>query len=159
MKKLTLLLCAIALVSACSNDDTPPAPISPEYAVFGLFSGGMSTEDFNMYRVTRTRFEREVLSPPFDQSGYAFESDEALSAAELSNAQQVLDLIPEVLIAGETTTYGCPDCHDQGGYYLEFGEGNRTKRVLIDLTDTADQPVEVVQFKNALATLVLLFDN
>ena len=153
------LLCAVALVSACSDDDAPLHIIEPEYVVFGQYSGGESSEEFNMYRVTRTEMEREALALPFALLDYDFEADEAMSPGDLSNAQQVIDLIPDVLLQTETTTFGCPDCHDQGGYYLEYGDGTRSHKLLIDIEDTDDQPEELVQFKNALATLIVLFDN
>lgn len=160
MKRIAIACLLIFSISACNNDDDNPVPIiEPEYVVFGEFASGMNAEDSQMFKVTLTTFEKEVVSGVFTRLDYEFEADETMSQGDFSNARQIIDWIPQVLIESETDTYGCPDCHDQGGYFLEFGDGNHSKKFIIDPVDTEDQPQELINFKNGMATLLLLFDN
>jgi hypothetical protein len=50
----------------------------------------------------------------------------------LIKAQDLWDLFPEQLLSMPETTFGCPDCRDQGGIILKFSDGDQSLRFSID---------------------------
>lgn len=160
MKKTLIALLAIFTLSACNKDSPEPAvPDSPDYLVFGRFASGMSSESSQLFRVSLSTFEQDIVTDFFPRLDYEFESEITMSQADWSNARQLIDLLPQSLIETEFHIYGCPDCADQGGYFLEFGSNGEGKKVLLDINDTADQTPDIVAFKNAMATLLLLWED
>ena len=57
---------------------------------------------------------------------------------------------PAELLNSDNKKYGCPDCHDQGGVYIEIIEGNESRKFVLDPVDTDDQSEEIVTFKKAV---------
>lgn len=158
MKHRFLGLLMLCLVFACSEDDpVPPVDITANYLVFGQFASGMNQEDSQLFRVDRSTFEKDVVNDVFPRLNYEFEAEITMSEAEKNNAQQLIDLLPDDLLQSTVDTFGCPDCHDQGGYFLEFGDGQQRKKILLDIVDTQDQTEDIIAYKNAMATLLLLW--
>ena len=160
MKKALLAILVLCTIYSCNKNSTEPAiPESPDYLVFGQFAGGMSAEASQLFRVDLSTFEQDIVTDFFPRLDYDFEAEITMSQADWNNARQLIDLLPQSLIETESNTYGCPDCADQGGYFLEFGNNDQSKKVLLDINDTPDQTQDIVAFKNAMATLLLLWDN
>lgn len=160
MKRAILLFSiTFTLFLSCQEDDTPNIEITPEYLVFGQFPGGMDQSDVQMYKVTFSELEKDEMPNPFHGLEYRFTAEEQLSQGDFSNARQLIDLIPRELIDTDQNTYGCPDCVDQGGYFVEFGDGENFKRLLIDYNNTEDQSEEVIAFKQVIQTILLVIDN
>jgi len=160
MKRYSLVLFLAMVIMACENDTEPDGLVESseiEYLVFGRFSSGMGGGDSQMFRVTRTDFTQEVVEPFFARLDYEYNPEITMTDADRNNAQQLIDLLPTELVDSPKDTYGCPDCYDQGGFYLEFGNEAERKKMLLDPDDSDDQSTEIVAYKEAIATLLLLW--
>ena len=73
----------------------------------------------------------------------------------ISIAVEIAEKIPETLYNWKTgkETFGCPDCTDGCGYYLEFIKENGDLKIfdLDDFEETENIPKEVLEFTHFLA--------
>ncbi len=61
----------------------------------------------------------------------------AMSADASAKALKLLADIPEGLYASKETTFGCPDCADQGTYHIEVKKGGVVHAWRIDTQDSS----------------------
>jgi len=157
MKKLILvfgLIIAIFII-ACEDqiNKVQTESTASGYLVFGSFHGHCLPCKNTMYKVSRTELTFDEMEH-FPGIEYQFSKDGNKENTDFNNSIQLLDLLPEAIMNAEKQVYGCPDCADQGGYYLEFMVNGEVKRVILDTSDTEDQSEEMVSFKNALSTII-----
>jgi hypothetical protein len=69
-------------------------------------------------------------------------------------AKQLIDQFPDQLIKNQEDTYGCPDCADQGGYYLELRTKKETRTWRIDTRDQ-DLPAFLLEFQELIEEVIL----
>lgn len=124
-----------------------------EYMVFGNFHGHCLPCENTMYKVTRSELTFDQMEQ-FPRLDYQFAKDGEKSQSDFNNSVQLLDLLPQTLKQTDKEVFGCPDCADQGGYYLEFVINGKVKKILLDSSDSDDQSQEVVNFKNAVASII-----
>ena len=55
------------------------------------------------------------------------------------------DFIPNELWDESSTTFGCPDCYDQGGIFIKYKNGSNSKNWKIDQTQI-DIPTYLHEF-------------
>ena len=80
--------------------------------------------------------------------------NETLPVDKFNLAKKLLDKFPQYLLFNPNKTFGCPDCADQGGYYIEIKEKNgEVKNWHID-TDTSKQPAEIRAYIEDLRMLL-----
>lgn len=155
-----LIILALFLISvACSNDDGPSQNDPEEYLLFGRFSLFCDDCDKRIYKLTRTSLAYDTFQSGFNWSDYSFNQDGTSPESDHSNAIQLLDLLPGDLRSINKDILGCPDCADQGGYYLEFPQNGEIKKVVIDTSDSDDQTEDIVAYKNAMQIILALMDN
>ena len=68
--------------------------------------------------------------------------NQKLSKDKYNLAKQLLDQLPDYLKNASSSNFGCPDCRDQGKYYIEIKENSSIKKFQID-TDTSQVPGEI----------------
>ncbi len=138
MKKLALLILALGLLTTCKK-----AELKGEYFVFGE-SYNMSIGD----GVTLFLLKNGNLYPDnmdrYTNEEWTFKNDK-LSKDKYKLAKQLLDELPNYFNDNPSATFGCPDCADQGAYYIKIGERNSIKTFYID-TKVSTQPVEIREF-------------
>lgn len=145
MKKLSLLsiLCLLLAAFSCSqqNDDDLAAPAlaklgDVDHFVFGTYYGhclGNCTHTFNL---KAGGLFADKVDRGYPEPGMAFE-DKSLSKEDIELATKLLKDFPEELYKEEGEILGCPDCADQGGFYLEIQIGKSAPRVWrIDTDDS-----------------------
>ncbi len=77
----------------------------------------------------------------------------SMDAADVAEAAALLEDVPDELYASKETTFGCPDCADQGGYYVSIKQKGKVKTWRID-TRTDDLPKFLVPFQQKLAAII-----
>ncbi len=77
-------------------------------------------------------------------------SDEPLSAEDYLLVQDLAQDIPQELLDSSTDVYGCPDCADGGGIYLEITVDSEVRKWQFDTADTEDMSESIVAYKNKL---------
>ena len=78
---------------------------------------------------------------------------EALSNEKYLIAKDLVDSFPAYLINNPDTTFGCPDCHDQGAIYLELKSDEGVQYWNIDM-DEKGQPSEIRDYVQQLIVVL-----
>ena len=157
MKKALPLLCSLILLCACS-DETDPGLGFSDYIVFGTFYGECSGDCITLFRLSETRLERDTRNR-FPDEDFQFISGQVLGTDDFIQARAILKTIPSELVNNPQDRYGCPDCRDQGGLYLNYRINGQTTALTIDPDDTDDQSEAIIRFKDELLDLVWALRN
>ena len=135
MKTLLLLLTMSILTAACEKDETTV----DEYFYFGTSHGMCANDCAKFYQLTDgkvyadnvTRYNGKVTfqSTPLADSAYQM-------------AVNIQKNFPEYLGNRPDTTFGCPDCADQGAIHIERKRNGVVQTWHID-TNSNNQPAEI----------------
>lgn len=97
--------------------------VTPNKTTFGFFAGECVGNCATMYEVS----DKEIKVDTTSFWDYKFK-DEKLEILEqkIINQENIKDYdfyklrVPLIMIFDPRSRFGCPDCHDQGGYFFEF---------------------------------------
>jgi len=147
MNKLFLIICLCLPIMACTDNEQVCVFGEGDYLIFGTFYGECAGNCTVVYKI---------------QNNFLFEDDQEIGIPEeipflpapLSNtkyqiAEEMLSTFPSDLLNSDKDIYGCPDCADQGGVYLETGKGNETRKWRIDAADS-EQSAQILAYKARL---------
>ncbi len=150
--KILFSALACVLVFSCKKD--PVTPNSIDYFIFGVGyceCVGMCGEFYKYTTDALVKGDGGACVP----EGHTYNGS-ALSDDDFAVAEALLISLPDDLYYAETTTFGCPDCHDQGAYYVEIKKEGVVKSWVLD-PDADAIPAFLVPFrqrlKDALDTL------
>jgi hypothetical protein len=136
MKKLILLL-LIVLAGCQSNSISPEEQLSEgDYLIFGTFYGMCVGKCFEAYRLDASGIyvdvgvdNREFYS---NELNYEWQK---LSKEKFEAIKNLYQSFPNELLADNTSVFGSPDAHDQGGWYIEIIDNGEKKSWRIDMVD------------------------
>ena len=74
-------------------------------------------------------------------------TNNSLEEWKLELGKSLLDKFPNTLLESEIDVYGCPDCWDQGGFYLRLISEEEDRIWMID-TRNDEQNQEIIDYKN-----------
>ena len=111
----------------CSNDDGSQPQTDSDYLIFGHFYG-MCHGDDCMATFKLTGDALYIGNPAGDGS---FEFTE-LPTENFNIAKGLLEKIPDKLLDEDDQTFGCPDCADQGGMYIQVSVNGKVQTWLLD---------------------------
>lgn len=134
MKKLSLLL-LLLLVLGCKKDTTAPVDLDKlDYFIFGRASGFcVGSSCVMLYKL-----ENQQLFPDADMTYTQFSTGDiafgttSLPTDKVLLAQALLAEFPSSLLNEPNGTLGCPDCTDQGVYYIKMKSGKTVREWHID---------------------------
>lgn len=136
MKKTILLIVIISAFCNCRKD----VSVTDDYFAFGAAGGGSSTFYLIQY---------DNLYPSDMDYGYSYVQPTPLKfkKAKLPADKYNLALViqrdlPQFLKDHPNTTFGCPDCLDQGGLHIEIKENGVIKRWHLDVDDKTPEVVK-----------------
>jgi len=120
----------------CDNNEPEKKIEFPEYLIFGHYFGECTGEDcLRIYKFENdSLFEAEydkIYNYP-----WFFEDDLLFNFIGNEKIQLIKDInynIPNDLLETTDHLIGCPDCTDQGGYYLEYSLPNKQYYWNIDM--------------------------
>jgi len=131
MKKALVLLMTIVMFSSCNKDEDCIALNAQNYLVFGHFYGMCFGEEcVETYKLTDQKLYEDNLD---DYSG------QNLDFVELDNetfvqVSDLVDFFPNQLLSQSETVFGCPDCADGGGLFIQYSDNGSLKSWRIDQT-------------------------
>ena len=136
MKRTLLIFFMIILISgSCEKDDL----LDVEYFAFGTAYGECIGNCAKFYMIK----DNSIFPDDIDYySGALSFSSQKLAEAKYLLAKKLVDDFPQYLVSNPNSTYGCPDCADQGGIHIEIKENNDIKLWHID-TVVANQPEDI----------------
>ncbi|MEH6679901.1 MAG: hypothetical protein V7724_05100 [Sediminicola sp.] len=128
MKKIVLLAFAIGTLFSCKNDDDNRAT-EGNYLIFGHFYGFCIGETcVQTFKVTDSKLYKDTAG---DYTGQDFEFSE-LDNALFEEVKDVVDFLPDQLLKDNETVFGCPDCADGGGLFIQYLDNGNLKTWRID---------------------------
>lgn len=126
-----LLICLLTLstlIVSCDKDTV--FPDTYEYFTFGEYYCECTGSCGVVFQITN-----ETVLPSVDSScspsQHSF-GNAPLSDAKYAIAKALIDEFPDQLLNSNENTYGCPDCIDQGGYYIELKSSKITRSWRVD---------------------------
>ncbi|HEX2535902.1 MAG TPA: hypothetical protein VHK69_19305 [Chitinophagaceae bacterium] len=140
MIKITAILGpVILLLSACSESTrniptAQPATDSIQQLVFGRFCGMCRGVCAPMYKVDYTRGQvfLDTTDSYFKNNGVVRFPEAALAPDAFAKVSRLAQTLPAVLRSSSDSTFGCPDCADGCGLYLEVTSTKGTGKFRID---------------------------
>jgi hypothetical protein len=134
MNRLTVVLFVLLFVACGEGTHFNRLNPNKDQLIFGSFYGfcGPSEQCIEIYALQEGKlYEDQNDQYPQSSSPNDF-NFEQLSQDKFELAEDMFDAIPGKLLATESTTFGCPDCSDGGGVYIEIKTGTQTRIFLID---------------------------
>jgi len=153
MKPIIFVLALGLVFSSCSKDADKFDPSSVDHFSFGTSYGMCLGDCAKFFAIANRQLFPDTLSNYY--TGTVGFSSTPLPDAQYQLAKELLDNFPVYLINHPDTTFGCPDCADQGAIHLQIKENNVVKTWHVD-THVSNQPVEI---RNYIARLRAILDQ
>ena len=123
-----ILVSICLLLFSCSKEETIDL-YNVDYLIFGHYYGECIGEGcVETFKLTESELYEDTKDP---YAGGDFD----FQPLENEKFEQVKDLInyfPEELLSSEKEHFGCPDCADGGGLYIEISENGKVNSWRID---------------------------
>ena len=150
---IALLIGLIALGSSCnkSEEEVIPIPASSNF-IFGSYFGLCAGNCVHLYKLEGAALLVDDMDSMADLADPIFGTT-SLSQDKVDLARQLLDVLPTSL-QKEGGSHGCPNCVDQGAYYLKFiNEEGETIEWHLD-TNKEALPEEVRDFVEEMLAVI-----
>ncbi len=153
MRKIGLLLVIISSTIAChtikSEIETTGSDLS---LTFGKYYGFCAGDCVSLYKISGEQLFEDDLMRFSGWDTPVFKST-PMSNQRYQQAKILLDNFPQDLLQTNVETFGCPNCADQGGYYLEWQKGEVVRRWRID-TNESELPNYLVAYTRQVAQVL-----
>ena len=148
--KYVLFFFTMIMFLSCNKDND--FPTCYEHFIFGSYACECAGQCAWLYQLTNDELvigDGESCMP--DHYTYA---GTPLSKDKFEIAHRVVDELPDTLLENSEDRFGCPDCHDQGGYYLELRTKSSTRKWSID-TDADDLPEFLMDYQKTIHDVLI----
>ncbi|WP_299393734.1 hypothetical protein [uncultured Gelidibacter sp.] len=153
MKRVLILVLTTFLFTACNSDDISKK--TGDYLIFGHYYGMCAGENcVAIFKLTDTKLYENTDDK---------QSLENLKFRELDEASfnQVKDLttyMPQQLLEDDTTVFGCPDCADGGGLFIQLSKNGVVYKWTIDQVKE-NVPEYLHEFMDKVNEKIALINN
>lgn len=122
-----LSLFLFSILISCGKDEEK---FNEDYLIFGHFYGECIGEEC----VETFKLTQEKL---YEDSNDSYSAEQPFDFSEIgedkhSQVVDFFDSFPDELWSSAETTYGCPDCADGGGLYIQYKLGDQNSAWRID---------------------------
>ncbi len=153
MKRIVLGLVVTSLLFfSCKKSKELPA----DYLVFGTFYNGCESGCLNFFQISNDQLYAAMPGYSLVQTQSQVFSSEPLPAEKYEIARELVSDFPEYLRNSSEEIFGCPDCTDQGGLYLERRQNGVVRKWKID---PADHPDEISAYVMQVFSIVHQLDE
>lgn len=130
MKTLITTLALIGLLfTSCSESENSVQANKMDYLIFGHFHGECLGEGcVETFKLTGDKLYEDTLDI-YNAENLAFVE---LSREKFELVKDIIDYFPTKLLSDKETRFGCPDCRDQGGVFIQYSENGIVKSWRID---------------------------
>lgn len=129
MKKIFLSLCLFGGLISCINNDDSIEINEQNFLIFGHFYGKCIGEGcVETFKLTDKKLFEDTID---DYIGQNFEFME-LENDKFEKVKNLVDFFPNQLLNKSETVFGCPDCADGGGLFIQYSESGNLKSWRID---------------------------
>jgi len=124
-----LSLCLIGGLISCINNDDSIEINEQNFLIFGHFYGKCIGEGcVETFKLTDKKLFEDTID---DYIGQNFEFME-LENDKFEKVKNLVDFFPNQLLNKSETVFGCPDCADGGGLFIQYSESGNLKSWRID---------------------------
>ena len=130
MKKVLFL--ALLFAASCAKQPNEADPNASDYFIFGIYYGECSGNCAVLFKLQGDQlYADENVTYLFPVAALAFQN-QSLAADKVALAQNLYQNIPASLWNEKDGTIGCPDCRDQGGYYIKVSTDGKVREWFLD---------------------------
>lgn len=130
---------------SCSNDETPLTAGGAEHFIFGKFAGECEGEQcIEIYKFESGQiFEDQTdLYPDWGQGHRGTFAERPDADHVIDQLELIVRTLPSGLASEANRVFGCPDCADQGGIYVEVKDFGIDRIFWLFDNDLDEVPVE-----------------
>lgn len=150
LKRVLFLFGCLIAFSCNKNDELNPSKLKGEYFVFGTTATGMCGGDCTtLYLLKDGKLYSDKVS---NTSSLSF-NETPLPDNKYQVAKQALDSLPEFLLQNKNQVFGCPDCADQGGFFLRLNNNSAASTWQIDMYKQQN-PIQLHVYHDLLKNLM-----
>lgn len=150
-----LYLSFFTFIASCDKSNTD----EESYLIFGSYCGECIGADcVAMFKLTDDSVwedQNNTYPGPVSEDQFDFVQ---MSAAKFELVKTFSDQFPESILDETVDQFGCPDCHDQCGYYLQWKDNGEVRSWTID-TELQAVPEYMHDFLNELSTNLTLLQQ
>jgi hypothetical protein len=150
MKKFLSVIFIISLFISCAKQSSSPA--AENSFVFGIYYGICYDDCADLYKIKDNSLYHDMNTTSLYLSPLIF-STTAMPNNKYLIAKPVQDSFPAYIENSTDTSFGCPDCHDQGMIYIEKTTNSIKKSWTID-TDEPAIPVEIRNYVQQVKAVI-----
>lgn len=126
---ITILALFSLLFTSCSESDNGVQVNKMDYLIFGHFHGECIGEGcIETFKLTGDKLYEDTLDH-YNAENFEFIE---LSSEKFVQLKDIIDYFPNKLLNEKDTSFGCPDCRDQGGVFIQYSENGILKSWRID---------------------------
>jgi len=155
---LALLIATSALFTSCKKD-TVSSNLGSDFIAFGHFHGFCAGEQcIEIFKITNLEISEDQKDeyPPRDD--FYKGNYQPVKDASWNTISDLVKNIPDSLWTISDPVIGCPDCADQGGFYIEVKRGGDHRFWLIDKSKSA-QPEFLKTYTESVAQAVAILSQ
>lgn len=129
MNKIFLGFITIGILLSCNKNDDEININENNFLIFGHFYGECFGEEcVETFKLTDKKLFEDTID---DYSGQNLEFKE-LESDKFEQVKNLIDFFPNQLLNQSETVFGCPDCADGGGLFIQYSENGTIKSWRID---------------------------
>ncbi|QLG45908.1 hypothetical protein [Costertonia aggregata] len=130
MRKIILGILTIGILLSCNGDDDSEINIDEQnFLIFGHFYGECGGEGcIETFKLTDKSLFEDTVD---DYSGQDMKFIE-LQNDVFEQVKNLTNFFPNELLNQNETVFGCPDCADGGGLFIQYSENGNIKSWRID---------------------------
>ena len=129
MKKILLLIFIFGTFISCKKDNSKIVIDDKNFLIFGHFYGECFGEGcVETYKLTDKKLFEDTID---DYSGRNLNFIE-LSNNKFEEVKDLIEFFPNELLKSDKSIFGCPDCADGGGLFIQYSENGKLKTWRID---------------------------
>ncbi|MEP5339198.1 MAG: hypothetical protein ABJL44_16330 [Algibacter sp.] len=157
MKKLIYIFLLSIVFFSCNPNDSTPNENNEEndYLIFGHFYGFCVGE--TCVEVFKLDSEK-LYEDSNDNYANAPFNFEALETDKFELAKDLINFLPAELLSDTETTFGCPDCADGGGLFIEYSKNGVIQNWRIDQMQN-NVPTYLHDFVDKVNEKIALINN
>lgn len=153
IKTSVIGLCLAFMLTNCKTKlPENPAAQGASELIFGRYHGFCMGDCVTLYKIADDQLFADQIKRLTEPDSLAF-STVPLSENAYKTAARLLADFPQELMKESQEVIGCPDCADQGGYYLEWRSGDVIRRWRLD-TNHGDLPSYLATYTKRIESVL-----
>ena len=137
MKNLILTILILLLLTNCKKSS-----LLGDHFIFGSSYSECEGNCVNYFMLKKGELYPDDMTNLSDKLKF---KNTRLPQEKIDLSKQIESNLPELLKNSSSSTFGCPDCRDQGAIYIEIKNKSKTNKFSID-ADTSQIPVEIRKY-------------